>query len=155
MHWKYEADKNLVNRTAFNWIILRPGGLTNNPGTGTASVGRTHLGKTISVCTLYSRLLCLYIYQSDLNFSETMSQKLLHFSSTERMQLVWQSILLEATPPSRTVWMPSSRKAKLTSWVDYTNKNGISNTCKYYSNRYFLRERLELKICSLKKDSRP
>ncbi|KIM37873.1 hypothetical protein M413DRAFT_448143 [Hebeloma cylindrosporum] len=48
MHWKYEADKNLVKRTAFNWIILRPGGLTNNPGTGTASVGKTHLGKPIS-----------------------------------------------------------------------------------------------------------
>ena len=30
MHWKYEADKNLVKRTGFNWIILRPGGLTNN-----------------------------------------------------------------------------------------------------------------------------
>ncbi|PPR00297.1 hypothetical protein CVT24_004587 [Panaeolus cyanescens] len=48
MHWKYEADKNLVKRTAFKWTILRPGGLTNNPGVGTADVGRTHLGKTIS-----------------------------------------------------------------------------------------------------------
>ena len=58
MHWKYEADKNLVKRTAFDWIILRPGGLTNNAGTGTASVGRTHLGKTISVYT-FSHLLRL------------------------------------------------------------------------------------------------
>lgn len=49
MKWKYEADKNLVKRTAFKWIILRPGGLTNNPGVGTAAIGRTHLGKTISV----------------------------------------------------------------------------------------------------------
>ncbi|KAF9475379.1 NAD(P)-binding protein [Pholiota conissans] len=48
MKWKYEADKNLVKRTAFKWIILRPGGLTNTPGVGTASIGRTHLGKTIS-----------------------------------------------------------------------------------------------------------
>ncbi|KAF4611946.1 hypothetical protein D9613_003763 [Agrocybe pediades] len=48
MKWKYEADKNLVKRTAFKWVILRPGGLTNEPGVGTASVGRTHLGKTIS-----------------------------------------------------------------------------------------------------------
>ena len=49
MKWKYEADKNLVKRTAFKWVILRPGGLTNGAGVGTASVGRTHLGKTISV----------------------------------------------------------------------------------------------------------
>ncbi|KAG2005548.1 hypothetical protein CC2G_001944 [Coprinopsis cinerea AmutBmut pab1-1] len=48
MHWKYEADKNLVQRTAFKWTILRPGGLTDNPGTGTASIGRTHLGHVIS-----------------------------------------------------------------------------------------------------------
>jgi len=48
MHWKYEADKNLVKRTAFKWTILRPGGLNNNPGVGTADIGRTHLGKTIS-----------------------------------------------------------------------------------------------------------
>lgn len=68
MHWKYEADKNLVKRTAFKWIILRPGGLTDNPGTGTASVGRTNLGKTISVCTSYSHLLCLYVYQSNPEF---------------------------------------------------------------------------------------
>lgn len=49
MHWKYEADKNLSKRTAFKWSILRPGGLTNDPGVGTASIGRTHLTKTISV----------------------------------------------------------------------------------------------------------
>ncbi|PPQ80875.1 hypothetical protein CVT25_001884 [Psilocybe cyanescens] len=48
MHWKYEADKNLSKRTAFKWSILRPGGLTNEPGVGTASIGRTHLTKTIS-----------------------------------------------------------------------------------------------------------
>jgi hypothetical protein len=123
MHWKYEADKNLVKRTAFNWIILRPGGLTNNPGTGTASVGRAHLGKTISVYII------IYYVQFHINltpnFSETMSQKPLRFSSTEKMRLVWQSTLLEVTSPSRTVWMLSSRKAKLTSWVDYINKNGM------------------------------
>ncbi|KAG6915482.1 hypothetical protein DXG01_011313 [Tephrocybe rancida] len=44
MHWKYEADKNLVKRDTFKWTILRPAGLTNNPGTGTAAIGRTHLG---------------------------------------------------------------------------------------------------------------
>ncbi|KAL1727456.1 NADH(P)-binding-domain-containing protein [Schizophyllum commune] len=48
MHWKYEADKNLAQRTAFKWTILRPGGLTNEPGTGKAAVGRTHITTPIS-----------------------------------------------------------------------------------------------------------
>ncbi|KXN83269.1 hypothetical protein AN958_01640 [Leucoagaricus sp. SymC.cos] len=48
MKWKYEADKNLVQRTAFKWTILRPGGLNNEPGQGKASIGRTHLSPTIS-----------------------------------------------------------------------------------------------------------
>ncbi|KAJ7161149.1 NADH(P)-binding-domain-containing protein [Mycena filopes] len=48
MKWKYEADKNLVKRDAFKWTILRPGGLNNEPGTGKASIGRTHLTTTIS-----------------------------------------------------------------------------------------------------------
>ncbi|KAJ7674257.1 NADH(P)-binding-domain-containing protein [Mycena rosella] len=48
MKWKYEADKNLAQRDAFQWTILRPGGLTNEPGTGKASIGRTHLAPTIS-----------------------------------------------------------------------------------------------------------
>lgn len=52
MKWKYEADKNLAQRTAFKWTILRPGGLTNEPGTGKASIGRTHLTTTISVSPL-------------------------------------------------------------------------------------------------------
>ena len=49
MHWKYEADKNLVKRTAFKWTILRPGGLSNNPGEGKVEAGKTHLGNMISV----------------------------------------------------------------------------------------------------------
>ncbi|KAG6856142.1 hypothetical protein H0H87_007147 [Tephrocybe sp. NHM501043] len=44
MHWKYEADKNLIKRDAFKWTILRPAGLTNNSGTGKAAIGKTHLG---------------------------------------------------------------------------------------------------------------
>ncbi|KAF9497373.1 NAD(P)-binding protein [Pleurotus eryngii] len=48
MKWKYEADKNLVKRDEFKWTILRPGGLTDNPGKGTASIGRTHLSPSIS-----------------------------------------------------------------------------------------------------------
>ena len=49
MHWKYEADKNLVQRTAFDWTILRPGGLTDDAGTDKVSIGRTHLYPTIPV----------------------------------------------------------------------------------------------------------
>ncbi|RXW22281.1 hypothetical protein EST38_g3583 [Candolleomyces aberdarensis] len=48
MHWKYEADKNLVKRSDFDWTILRPGGLTDTPGTGNAHVGQARLGRTIS-----------------------------------------------------------------------------------------------------------
>jgi len=47
MKWKYEADKDLVNRTGFEWTILRPGGLNHNPGTGKVSLGVTHINKTI------------------------------------------------------------------------------------------------------------
>ncbi|KAJ7250857.1 hypothetical protein B0H12DRAFT_656958 [Mycena haematopus] len=47
VHWKYEADKNLVKRDAFKWTILRPGYYDNEPGTGKASIGRTHFGPTI------------------------------------------------------------------------------------------------------------
>lgn len=49
MHWKYEAEKVLTARTKFNWTSLRPGGLTNEPSTGKAALGKTHLSPTISV----------------------------------------------------------------------------------------------------------
>lgn len=48
MQAKYDADKNLVQRTAFKWTILRPGHLTNEPGTGRATVGKAPLGTSIS-----------------------------------------------------------------------------------------------------------
>ncbi|KZS96742.1 NAD(P)-binding protein [Sistotremastrum niveocremeum HHB9708] len=48
MQWKYEADKDLVERTAFSWTILRPGTLTHEPGRGTACIGRTHITESIS-----------------------------------------------------------------------------------------------------------
>ncbi|KAF8651081.1 hypothetical protein AX16_004943 [Volvariella volvacea WC 439] len=48
MHWKYEADKNLIKRTAFKWTILRPGGLRDTPGTGVVALGRTHITETVS-----------------------------------------------------------------------------------------------------------
>ncbi|KZT33074.1 NAD(P)-binding protein [Sistotremastrum suecicum HHB10207 ss-3] len=46
--WKYEADKNLVARTSFEWTILRPGGLTHEPGVGKADIGKTHITESIS-----------------------------------------------------------------------------------------------------------
>jgi len=48
MQAKYEADKNLVKRTAFKWTIVRPGGLSDAPGKGKADIGRTHLTEPIS-----------------------------------------------------------------------------------------------------------
>jgi len=47
--WKCEADKDLAQRTAFKWTILRPGELSNASGIGKASIGRTHLSPAISV----------------------------------------------------------------------------------------------------------
>ncbi|KAI0285180.1 NADH(P)-binding-domain-containing protein [Russula brevipes] len=47
-HWKYQADKDLVRRTAFPWTILRPTGLLDGPGTGCADIGRTHVTALIS-----------------------------------------------------------------------------------------------------------
>ena len=49
LHWKYQADKDLVHRTTFPWTILRPTELANGPGTGRADIGRTHITTTISV----------------------------------------------------------------------------------------------------------
>lgn len=45
MRWKYEAEKNLAKRNTFKWTILRPVYLTNEPGTGKASIGKTHFTK--------------------------------------------------------------------------------------------------------------
>ena len=53
MQAKYNADKNLASRTGFKWTILRPGGLTNEPGTGKGHIGKAHLGRTISVSGIY------------------------------------------------------------------------------------------------------
>ncbi|CAE6410321.1 unnamed protein product [Rhizoctonia solani] len=46
--WKYEAEKVLIKRKSFEWIILRPGTLNDNPGVGTADIGRANLTETIS-----------------------------------------------------------------------------------------------------------
>jgi len=40
---KYEADKNLYHRSTFPWTIVRPGGLTDDEGKGTAEIGKTHI----------------------------------------------------------------------------------------------------------------
>jgi len=47
MHWKYEADKDLVNRTSFQWTILRPGGLSHNPSAGLVKFGITPITSII------------------------------------------------------------------------------------------------------------
>jgi hypothetical protein len=39
MGYKHLADKDLVGRTKFNWTILRPGPLTNEPAVGLAECG--------------------------------------------------------------------------------------------------------------------
>lgn len=50
VHWKYEADKELVKRTAFEWFILRPATLTDDEGTGKGEIGaKVHLGGKIAV----------------------------------------------------------------------------------------------------------
>ena len=49
MEAKYNADKNLASRTGFKWTMLRPGGLSNEAGSGKAMVGKAHLTRTISV----------------------------------------------------------------------------------------------------------
>jgi hypothetical protein len=48
-HWKYEADKNLVQRDTFKWTIVRPGAFNDEPGTDKLSIGRTHVTGSISV----------------------------------------------------------------------------------------------------------
>ncbi|KII90103.1 hypothetical protein PLICRDRAFT_40303 [Plicaturopsis crispa FD-325 SS-3] len=45
---KYDADKDLVQRTAFKWTILRPGYLSNDPGAGKGDIGKTHISNAIS-----------------------------------------------------------------------------------------------------------
>ena len=52
---QYLADKNLSERTAFKWLILRPGSLADEPGTGKASIGRTHLTPSIAVRNIFCR----------------------------------------------------------------------------------------------------
>lgn len=104
MKWKYEADKNLVKRDEFKWTILRPGGLTDEPGKGTASIGRTHLSPTISVSVLRSA--CVYI--SDLLFifhSEMMSRKSWLCWSTAKTLLASLLILLAVIRLLKELWM--------------------------------------------------
>lgn len=56
MEAKYDADKNLTQRTAFKWTIIRPGWLSFEPGTGKATVGKAPLAGTISVSLLSDTL---------------------------------------------------------------------------------------------------
>ncbi|EPQ30132.1 uncharacterized protein PFL1_02249 [Pseudozyma flocculosa PF-1] len=40
MDAKYEADKDLSRRTGFPWTVLRPGGLSDDPGTGKVALAQ-------------------------------------------------------------------------------------------------------------------
>lgn len=44
MDCKYEADKDLVTRTAFKWTIVRPGELKDDPAIGKVHLGKAHIG---------------------------------------------------------------------------------------------------------------
>lgn len=51
MQAKYAADRNLVSengRRGLEYTIVRPGGLTNDPGKGSVAAGKVHLGAMIS-----------------------------------------------------------------------------------------------------------
>ena len=50
MQAKYDADKDLARRTAFKWTMVRPGWLSDEPGTGRAIVGKAHISGKIPVC---------------------------------------------------------------------------------------------------------
>ncbi|KAF6748274.1 hypothetical protein DFP72DRAFT_820671 [Ephemerocybe angulata] len=52
IHWRYEADKNVVARSDLKWTIVRPGGLRDTAGTGSASLGKAHLSILLSVSPL-------------------------------------------------------------------------------------------------------
>src|SRR5262245_48249890 len=62
-HWKYQADKNLVQRDDFRTIV-RPGAFSEEPGTGKLSIGRTHVTGSIPVGGCSVRL-CLLINCAD------------------------------------------------------------------------------------------
>ena len=56
MQAKYDADTNLAKRNAFSWTILRPGSLSDEPGTRKATVGikRTRSPNAYIFIILYS-----------------------------------------------------------------------------------------------------
>ncbi|KAJ7436610.1 NADH(P)-binding-domain-containing protein, partial [Mycena latifolia] len=91
MKWKYEADKNLVQRSTFKWTILRPGELSNAGGTGKASIGRTHMTPAISRDDVATAL-ALLLERDD--------------------AAVFRSTWLVATRRLRRAWMQRSRKEK-------------------------------------------
>ena len=51
MEAKYAADRNLVTHNGqrkLEYTIVRPGGLSNDPGKGTIAAGKVHLGNMVS-----------------------------------------------------------------------------------------------------------
>lgn len=45
---KLEADRELVQRSGLEWTIVRPGGLSEEPGQGRVEAGKVHIGRRIS-----------------------------------------------------------------------------------------------------------
>jgi hypothetical protein len=96
MHFKWECDKNLVRRTAFKWTILRPTGLSDEPGTGTGDLGITHINHKISVGSLYT----LGESLTHVETRETMSLQHLPSWRIDRKLPAWRSTLLVAASRS-------------------------------------------------------
>lgn len=44
---KLAADQNLAARKGIRWTILRPGGLSEDAGTGRVALGQTHTTRTV------------------------------------------------------------------------------------------------------------
>lgn len=51
---KLAADRNLSKRNGFFWTILRPGHLSDEPGTGKIELGKTHMG-SVSASAISTR----------------------------------------------------------------------------------------------------
>jgi hypothetical protein len=114
MKYKYLADSDLVKRTKFKWTIVRPGGLRDESGKGTAAIGRTHLTESISVrstCLLAGPVL------TEWGRGRT-SRRYLPCLSTGPTRLGSRSTLSAAALTSRRPSTCSSRRGRLTGWVE-------------------------------------
>ena len=101
-HWKYEADKNLVQCDAFKWTIVRPGAFNKEPGMGKLSIGRTHITGSIAVSG-HSGRFRLSFECSD--YRVMMSPKSWHYCWIEKMLPGLPLTLLVETLRLKRGWM--------------------------------------------------